>query len=88
MPPRVPPSTGVPTANSDRARDVGSAEAEKPCLAESQPAASGLSGACTAPHRTAPSSVKVFGDSISLGNVLGELIGKRCEMRLERVAVI
>lgn len=55
----------------DRAEDVRSAEAEKPCLAESQPAASGLGGA-----HTAASLVKVFDESISLGNVLEELMGK------------
>lgn len=67
----VPPSAGVPTASSDRAEDVRSAEAEKPCLAESQPAASGLGGA-----HTAASLVKVFDESISLGNALEELMGK------------
>lgn len=53
------------------ARHVGSAEAEEPCLPESQPTLSALRGA-----HTAPASVKVLGESMSLGSVLEELMGK------------
>lgn len=71
MPLCVPRSAGVTTAGSGPARDVGSAEAEEPCLPESQPTLSGLRGA-----HTAPVSVKVLGESMSLGSVLEELMGK------------
>lgn len=71
MPLCVPRSAGVTTAGSGPARDVGSAEAEEPCLPESQPTLSGLRGA-----HTVPASVKVLGESMSLGSVLEELMGK------------